>query len=121
MSLTLVIGGTRSGKSAYAEALAEATGLPVRYVATADGSDVTMRARIEAHSDAAAPRLDDGGGGTGPRGGGVGRRTANACSSTGWVRGSPAVFTRPGRSPTPSGCPASAGRCSPSSTGERRS
>ena len=50
MSLTLVIGGTRSGKSAHAEALAEATGLPVRYVATADGSDVTMRARIETHA-----------------------------------------------------------------------
>jgi histidinol-phosphate/aromatic aminotransferase/cobyric acid decarboxylase-like protein/adenosyl cobinamide kinase/adenosyl cobinamide phosphate guanylyltransferase len=50
VSLTLVIGGTRSGKSAHAEALAEATGLPIRYVATADGSDVTMRARIEAHA-----------------------------------------------------------------------
>src|SRR3954469_13039240 len=50
MSLPLVIGGTRSGKSARAEALATATGRPVRYVATADASDGSMRERIEAHA-----------------------------------------------------------------------
>jgi histidinol-phosphate/aromatic aminotransferase/cobyric acid decarboxylase-like protein/adenosyl cobinamide kinase/adenosyl cobinamide phosphate guanylyltransferase len=49
VSLTVIIGGTRSGKSARAEALAAATGLPVRYVATADGGDASMRARIAAH------------------------------------------------------------------------
>jgi len=49
VSLTVVIGGTRSGKSAHAETLAAATGLPVRYVATADATDETMRARIDAH------------------------------------------------------------------------
>ncbi|GAC1321754.1 MAG: hypothetical protein NVSMB25_15900 [Thermoleophilaceae bacterium] len=49
MSFTVVIGGTRSGKSAHAEALASSTALPVRYVATADGADLSMRARIEAH------------------------------------------------------------------------
>jgi histidinol-phosphate/aromatic aminotransferase/cobyric acid decarboxylase-like protein/adenosyl cobinamide kinase/adenosyl cobinamide phosphate guanylyltransferase len=49
VSLTVVTGGTRSGKSAYAEALAAGTGLPVRYVATADGGDASMRARIDAH------------------------------------------------------------------------
>ncbi len=49
MSLTVVIGGTRSGKSAHAEALAVATGRPVRYVATADAGDASMRARIDAH------------------------------------------------------------------------
>ncbi len=49
MSLALVIGGTRSGKSAHAEQLAAATGLPVRYVATADDADPSMRERIAAH------------------------------------------------------------------------
>jgi len=49
MSLTLVIGGTRSGKSRHAERLAAETGLPVRYVATADGDDGSMRDRIAEH------------------------------------------------------------------------
>jgi histidinol-phosphate/aromatic aminotransferase/cobyric acid decarboxylase-like protein/adenosyl cobinamide kinase/adenosyl cobinamide phosphate guanylyltransferase len=49
MSLTLVLGGTRSGKSHRAEALALASGLPVRYVATADSSDGSMAERIERH------------------------------------------------------------------------
>jgi len=50
MSLALVIGGTRSGKSAHAERMALASGLPVRYVATADGADPTMAERVRAHA-----------------------------------------------------------------------
>lgn len=49
MSLTIVIGGTRSGKSAHAERLALAAGEPVRYVATADASGGSMTERIRAH------------------------------------------------------------------------
>jgi len=53
--LTLVLGGTRSGKSRYAERLAadaaEQSGLGVRYVATAevDPSDAGHRDRVAAH------------------------------------------------------------------------
>ena len=50
MTLTLVVGGTRSGKSARAEALAAASGQPVRYVATADATDESLRARIAEHA-----------------------------------------------------------------------
>jgi histidinol-phosphate/aromatic aminotransferase/cobyric acid decarboxylase-like protein len=49
MSLTVVIGGVRSGKSARGEALASATGLPVRYIATADSSDPQMAERVASH------------------------------------------------------------------------
>jgi histidinol-phosphate/aromatic aminotransferase/cobyric acid decarboxylase-like protein/adenosyl cobinamide kinase/adenosyl cobinamide phosphate guanylyltransferase len=49
--LELVIGGTRSGKSGHAEAIAQASGLAVRYVATADGDDSTMAERIRAHAE----------------------------------------------------------------------
>jgi nicotinate-nucleotide--dimethylbenzimidazole phosphoribosyltransferase len=51
VGLILVLGGTRSGKSAHAEKLAAATGLPVRYVGTADPQDASMATRIATHQD----------------------------------------------------------------------
>jgi adenosylcobinamide kinase/adenosylcobinamide-phosphate guanylyltransferase len=48
-TLTLILGGARSGKSSYAEALAPKLGWPVLYVATAEALDDEMRARVAAH------------------------------------------------------------------------
>ena len=45
----LVLGGARSGKSLYTEQQALACGLPVVYVATAEGRDAEMTRRIALH------------------------------------------------------------------------
>jgi adenosylcobinamide kinase/adenosylcobinamide-phosphate guanylyltransferase len=47
--LTLILGGARSGKSRYAEALAVEARGSVLYVATAKALDAEMEARISAH------------------------------------------------------------------------
>ena len=47
--LTLVLGGARSGKSAYAEALVEQCAPPWIYLATAQAFDDEMRVRIDHH------------------------------------------------------------------------
>ncbi len=46
---TLVLGGARSGKSRFAEGLANGHAGPKVYVASAEGGDAEMRARIASH------------------------------------------------------------------------
>jgi adenosylcobinamide kinase/adenosylcobinamide-phosphate guanylyltransferase len=48
-ALTLILGGARAGKSAFAERLVADYGPKVLYVATAEIKDDEMRARIETH------------------------------------------------------------------------
>ena len=47
--ITLILGGARSGKSSYAQSLAEASGRPVTFVATAQALDGEMSKRIQKH------------------------------------------------------------------------
>jgi adenosylcobinamide kinase / adenosylcobinamide-phosphate guanylyltransferase len=53
--ITFVLGGARSGKSAYAQRLAEDSPGPVLFVATATACDDEMAARIAAHQAARPP------------------------------------------------------------------
>jgi adenosylcobinamide kinase / adenosylcobinamide-phosphate guanylyltransferase len=51
MSLVLLLGGARSGKSSLAVRLAEADGGPVVFVATAEPRDAEMVQRIDLHRE----------------------------------------------------------------------
>jgi adenosylcobinamide kinase/adenosylcobinamide-phosphate guanylyltransferase len=47
--ITLILGGARSGKSSYAQSLAEETGKSVTFIATARALDEEMALRIQKH------------------------------------------------------------------------
>ena len=48
-SITLILGGARSGKSGFAESLVDKTGLDKVYLATAQAFDAEMESRISQH------------------------------------------------------------------------
>jgi adenosylcobinamide kinase / adenosylcobinamide-phosphate guanylyltransferase len=48
-NITLILGGARSGKSAYAQKFAEESGKSVTFLATAQAFDEEMSARIQKH------------------------------------------------------------------------
>src|SRR5512137_2492799 len=54
-SLTLILGGARSGKSSFAQILASRLGQRVTFLATAEAGDDEMRERIEQHRRARPP------------------------------------------------------------------
>lgn len=55
MSMTFILGGARSGKSRFAQELANKLGRRVLFVATGEALDEEMRVRIEAHKRTRTP------------------------------------------------------------------
>ena len=51
MTVSLVLGGARSGKSTFAEQMAIESGRPLVYLATAQAFDDEMRQRIDLHKE----------------------------------------------------------------------
>ena len=51
MAIHLILGGARSGKSSYAERLAQESNLAVAYIATAQVYDAEFGARVQHHKD----------------------------------------------------------------------
>lgn len=51
LGMTFILGGARSGKSAHAEKIAQASGLPVTYIATAQVYDSEFEQRIRHHKN----------------------------------------------------------------------
>ena len=49
--LTFILGGARSGKSSYAQKMAEDSGKTVTFIATAQAFDDEMKARIQKHRE----------------------------------------------------------------------
>lgn len=58
MTVHLILGGARSGKSAFAERCALAQADPLIYVATARAGDAEMQARIDHHQTVRKRRFD---------------------------------------------------------------
>ncbi|MEX0622279.1 MAG: bifunctional adenosylcobinamide kinase/adenosylcobinamide-phosphate guanylyltransferase [Saccharospirillum sp.] len=55
MSVHLILGGARSGKSSHAERLALASQGPLHYIATAEAGDAEMAERLERHQAQRSP------------------------------------------------------------------
>lgn len=58
MSVHLILGGARSGKSSHAERLALASQGPLHYIATAEAGDAEMADRLERHQAQRSPRFE---------------------------------------------------------------
>jgi adenosylcobinamide kinase/adenosylcobinamide-phosphate guanylyltransferase len=57
-TVALILGGARSGKSSYAQSLAEETGKSVTFIATAEALDDEMSTRIQKHRAERSPNWE---------------------------------------------------------------